>query len=173
MRIRRGGPGDAEAVIALFDEAVAWMVARGQTGQWGTEPMSRNGKMVAQVHGWAAGDGLWMMDDDGVAVGALVVGSRPDHVHPVDEPELYVELLLSSRARAGQRIGARLLEHAVGLARDAGVALLRVDCWAGAPKLVGFYEAQGFVRDGSFDVRGWIGQVFSMRLGHQPGTLSR
>jgi hypothetical protein len=27
--------------------------------------------------------------------------------------------------------------------------------------------------DGTFDVRGWIGQVFSMRLGHQPGTLSR
>ena len=83
MRIRRGGPGDADAVIALFDEAVAWMVARGQTGQ------------------------------------------------------------------------------------------LRVDCWAGAPKLVGFYEAQGFVRDGTFDVRGWPGQVFVMRLGHQPGTVAR
>ena len=120
MRIRRGGPGDAEA-----------------------------------------------------EVGALVVGSRPEHVHPVEELELYVELLLSSRARAGERIGARLVEHAVGLARDAGVGLLRVDCWAGAPKLVRFYEAQGFVRDGTFDVRGWIGQVFSMRLGHQPGTASR
>ena len=173
MRIRRGGPRDAEAVIALFDEAVAWMVARGQTGQWGSEPMSRNEKMVARVHEWAAGDGLWMMDDDGVAVGALVVGSRPSHVHPVEEAELYVELLLSSRARAGQRIGARLVEHAVGLARDAGVPLLRVDCWAGAPRLVEFYEAQGFVRDGNFDVGGWTGQVFSMRLGHQPGTLAR
>jgi GNAT superfamily N-acetyltransferase len=173
MRIRRGGPGDAGAVIALFDEAVAWMVARGQTGQWGSEPMSRNERMVARVHGWAAGDGLWLMDDGGVAVGALVVGERPEHVHPAGEPELYVELLLSSRARAGERIGARLIEHAAGLARDAGVGLLRVDCWAGAPALVGFYEAQGFVRDGTFDVRGWPGQVFSMRLGHQPGTASR
>jgi GNAT superfamily N-acetyltransferase len=67
-------------------------------------------------------------------------------------------------------IGARLLEHAVALARDAGVGLLRVDCWAGAPRLVGFYEAHGFVRDGTFDVRGWQGQVFWMRLGTQPGT---
>ena len=173
MRIRRGGPGDAEAVIALFDEAVAWMVARGQTGQWGSEPMSHNRRMVAQVHEWAAGDGLWLMEDEGVAVGALVVGSRPEHVHPVGEPELYVELLLSSRARAGRRIGALLVDHAVALARAAGVPLLRVDCWAGAPKLVGFYEAQGFVRDGTFDVRGWSGQVFSMRLGHQPGTAAR
>ena len=61
----------------------------------------------------------------------------------------------------------------MGLARDAGVPLLRVDCWAGAPPLVEFYEAQGFVRDGTFDVGGWTGQVFSMRLGHQPGTLAR
>lgn len=173
MRIRRGGQADADAVIGLFDEAVAWMVERGQTGQWGTEPMSSNSKMVARVRGWAAGDGLWMAEDGDVAVGALVVGERPEHVHPVGEPELYVELLLSSRARAGERIGARLIEHAVELARAAGVPLLRVDCWAGAPKLVGFYEAQGFVRDGTFDVRGWLGQVFSMRLGHQPGTAAR
>ena len=173
MRIRRGGPADADAVIALFDEAVTWMVARGQTGQWGSEPMSRNAKMVARVRDWAAGDGLWMMDDGRVVVGALVVGERPEHVHAVDEPELYIELLLSSRARAGERIGARLIEHAVALAREAGVPLLRVDCWAGAPRLVAFYEAQGFAQDGTFDVRGWQGQVFSMRLGHQPGTAAR
>ena len=74
MRIRRGGPADADAVIGLFDEAVLWMVARGQTGQWGAEPMSRG---------------------------------------------------------------------------------------------------SGFVRDGTFDVRGWPGQVFSMRLGHQPGTAAQ
>jgi GNAT superfamily N-acetyltransferase len=149
------------------------MVARGQTGQWGSEPMSRNAKMIARVREWAAGSGLWMMDDGGSAVGALVVGERPEHVHPAGEPELYVELLLSSRARAGERIGARLLEHAARLARDAGVGLLRVDCWAGAPRLVAFYEEQGFVRDGTFDVRGWPGQVFAMRLGHQPGTSAR
>jgi GNAT superfamily N-acetyltransferase len=173
MRIRHGGPGDADAVIALFDEAVAWMVARGQTGQWGTEPMSARPSMLARVREWAGSGGLWMAEDGDAAVGALAIGERPEHVHPVDEPELYLELLLSSRARAGERIGARLVEHAVALARDAGLPLLRVDCWAGAPRLVGFYEEQGFVRDGSFDARGWIGQVFSMRLGHQPGTAAR
>jgi GNAT superfamily N-acetyltransferase len=172
VRIRRGGPADAGAVIGLFDEAVAWMVARGQTGQWGSEPMSTRPSMVARVREWAGGDGLWMAEDGGAPVGALVVGDRPEHVHAVDEPEVYVELLLSSRAAAGRRIGARLIEHAVALAREAGVGLLRVDCWAGAPRLVAFYEQQGFVRDGTFDVRGWPGQVFSMRLGHQPGTAA-
>ena len=174
MVLRRGGPDDAAGVIALFDEAVEWLVARGQTGQWGSEPLSRNERMVARVHDWAAGDGLWMAEEDGGRVaGALVVGVRPEHVHPVEEPELYVELLLSSRALAGRGIGAALIAHAVSLARDAGVPLLRVDCWAGAPALVAFYERQGFIRDGTFDVGGWIGQVFSMRLGHQPGTSRR
>jgi hypothetical protein len=115
VRIRRGGPGDAAAVIALFDEAVAWMVARGQTGQWGSEPLSRNERMVARVRAGVDGDGLWMAEDDGATVGALVVGERPAHVEAAGEPELY----------------------------------------------------------GTFDVRGRPGQVFSMRLGHQPGTDSR
>ena len=105
-----------------------------------------------------------MAEQDGRVAGALVVGSRPEHVHPVPEPELYVELLLSARALAGRGIGAGLVAHAVELARSAGVPLLRIDCWAGAPALVAFYERQGFVRDGTFDVKGWKGQVFSMRL---------
>jgi GNAT superfamily N-acetyltransferase len=159
VRIRRGGPADAPAVLRFFDEAVEWMVARGQTGQWGTEPLSRSPRMVARVEQWAAGDGLWMAEHEGEAVGALVVGERPDHVHPVDVDELYVELLLSSRRHAGERIGANLVAHARTL---AGERLLRVDCWAGAPRLVRFYEEQGFVRDGTFAVGGWEGQVFSM-----------
>jgi GNAT superfamily N-acetyltransferase len=164
MEVRRGGPADGVAVIALFDEAVEWLVARGQTGQWGSEPLSRNERMVARVEAWAAGDGLWMAEEDGRTAGALVVGERPEHVHPVDEPERYVELLLSSRALAGRGIGAALIEHAVALAREMGVPLLRVDCWAGAPALVAFYERQGFAREGTFDVKGWHGQVFSMRV---------
>jgi hypothetical protein len=64
-----------------------------------------------------------------------VVGERPEHVHAVPQPELYVELPLSSRPLAGRGIGARLISHAAVLARD-----------------------------GTFDVKGWQGQVFSMRL---------
>ncbi|MGZ4277503.1 MAG: N-acetyltransferase family protein [Solirubrobacteraceae bacterium] len=162
--LRRGGPADAPAVLALFDEAVRWLVARGQTGQWGTEPWSQRPSAVACVAEWAAGDGLWIAaDETGRPVGALVVGDRPAHIAPASEPELYVDALVSSRARAGERIGARLIAHAAELARAAGLGLLRVDCWAGAPPLVAFYEAQGFARSGTFDVGGWQGQVFAMR----------
>lgn len=166
FRIRTGSAADAPAVVGLFDEAVAWLVARGQEGQWGTTPWSQRPELVARTHAWARGDGLRIAQEDGDAtpVGALVLGAHPPHVEPIDEPEAYVEALVSSRAHAGRRIGAQLVAAAAEEARDAGAAVLRVDCWAGAPPLVAWYERQGFRRSGRFDVRGWIGQVFTMRL---------
>jgi GNAT superfamily N-acetyltransferase len=166
FRIRTGSAADAPAVVGLFDEAVAWLVARGQEGQWGTTPWSQRPELVARTHAWARGDGLRIAQEDGDAtpLGALVLGAHPPHVEPIDEPEAYVEALVTSRAHAGRRIGAQLVAAAAEEARDAGAAVLRVDCWAGAPPLVAWYERQGFRRSGSFDVRGWIGQVFTMRL---------
>jgi GNAT superfamily N-acetyltransferase len=166
FRIRTGSAADAPAVVGLFDEAVAWLVARGQEGQWGTTPWSQRPELVARTHAWARGDGLRIAQEDGDAtpLGALVLGAHPPHVEPIDEPEAYVEALVTSRAHAGRRIGAQLLAAAAEEARDTGAAVLRVDCWAGAPPLVAWYERQGFRRSGRFDVRGWIGQVFTMRL---------
>ena len=37
IEVRRGGPRDTPRLLALFDDAIAWLVARGQTGQWGRE----------------------------------------------------------------------------------------------------------------------------------------
>ena len=184
LTIRQGGPADVGLLLELFDEAVAWLVARGQTGQWGAAPWSENPRSVARVRDMAGGQGLWIAELSGIGVGALAVGVAPAHVPAAARPELYVNLLLTSRPRAGgplgiqprtsgprsshpaagQGIGARLAESAVALARAAGCEQLRVDCWAGAPTLVAWYERQGFVPDGTFDVNGWIGQIFTMDL---------
>jgi GNAT superfamily N-acetyltransferase len=101
----------------------------------------------------------------GEPVGALVLGDHPAHVPPGDRPELYINLLLTSRRRAGQRIGSVLVARALAEARAAGCAQVRVDCWAGAPALVAWYERQGFEPTTTFEVNdGWLGQVFVMRL---------
>jgi len=174
MRIRQGGPADAGAVLALFDEAVEWLVACGRAAQWGSEPLSRNEKMVARVERWASGGGLWMGEEDGAVVGALVVVDGPEpYIPAAGEPERYVDLLLSSRRYAGRGIGATLLRHAVALAEQAGVGLLRVDCWAGSPELIAYYDSQGFTPDGTYTINGQSGQIFERRLGHQPGTAAR
>ena len=85
-------------------------------------------------------------------------------LNPAPAPERYITALVTSRAHAGEDIGGQLVRHAVQETRSAGLALLRVDCWAGAPALVAWYERQGFYRSGTFTVRGWHGQVFSMDL---------
>jgi RimJ/RimL family protein N-acetyltransferase len=165
FEIRRGGPSDEEALLALFDEAVAWMVARGQPGQWGDRPFSERPETRRRVREFAEHDGLWIAEHAGEPVGALIVGERPPHVAPIDRPELYIELLISARRHAGKGIGARLVRLADALAVEGGVEVLRVDCWAGAPALVAWYEAQGFTRAGTFDVSGWVGQVFAKTAG--------
>jgi GNAT superfamily N-acetyltransferase len=164
LEIREGDAGDAEAVLALFDEAVAWLAARGQTGQWGSEPFSAIDRRVAQAAEWAAGGGLRIGSLAGALAGALVLGARPPWVPPADSSERYVEALVSSRRLAGRDVGGTLVRRAVAETRAAGASLLRVDCWAGAPPLVAWFERQGFRRSGTFELDGWHGQVLSLRV---------
>jgi hypothetical protein len=50
-------------------------------------------------------------------------------------------------------------------ARTDGSQVLRVDCWAGAPELVSWYERQGFTRSGAFTLNdGWCGQLLEIAL---------
>ena len=96
-RIRRGEAGDAETMLALFDEAVRWLIARDQPGQWGTTPWSTRPQAVARVRQWAQGPGLRMAEaEDGTVLGALVLlPEHPPHVAPIAEPERYIDALVT------------------------------------------------------------------------------
>ena len=171
MRIRPGGVADVDSVLALMDEAVEWMAARGQAGQWGSEPISHRLSFVERLEGWQRAGGLRIAEsDDGEAVGALVVGEAQPYVRKVDEHELYVVLVVTSRRHAGEGIGSALVARALEEACDAGAALVRVDCWAGAPRVVRWYEEQGFFPSERFTVGEWEGQLFELRLA--PSTSS-
>ncbi|AGL18084.1 GNAT family N-acetyltransferase [Actinoplanes sp. N902-109] len=165
MLIRPGSETDVPAVLRLLDGAIAWLAAQGRTGQWGSAPLSTEPRQIAQVQGYAQPGGLWLAEMAGEVVGALAVGAAGAGIPTVDEPEVFVRLLVTDRSRAGAGIGASLLDHARKLAQDAGIALLRVDCYAGGDgKLVRYYESQGFSRTQSFDHDGWPGQVLEQRL---------
>ncbi|WP_422774333.1 GNAT family N-acetyltransferase [Plantactinospora sp. WMMC1484] len=170
LAVRPGGPDDVAAVLALLDGATRWLVERGRTGQWGRASHSGNPRRIAQVRRWAAEGELYLAELAGRPVGAIVVGRAVPHVPPATEPELYVNLLVSDRAHAGHRIGARLLGFAEELARARGVDLLRVDCYAGDDgALIRYYEGQGFTATEPFSVpladRRWPGQLLERRLG--------
>jgi GNAT superfamily N-acetyltransferase len=162
MRIRAGDVADLPAVMAMFDEAVAWMVARGNTRQWGTEPWSVQPEKVDSVRARIVEGELWIAELAGVPVGAMITGEAGEHIEPVAEPELYVRLLLTSRRYAGREVGARLLAHARTLAVEKGVGLVRVDCYRGGDgSLVRYYERNGFVRTSEFTVGDWPGQILA------------
>jgi ribosomal protein S18 acetylase RimI-like enzyme len=163
------------AILHLFDIAIEWLVSKGITGQWGTEPWSNNAKRVERGTQLIQTSELWIAEmraspagveeKSKVVVGALAVGKANDYIKPADEPELYVKLLITDRGHRGLKIGDVLVDKAKALGEDAGVGLLRVDCYAGSEgKLVKWYESQGFVKTEAFEIDGWPGQLLSMRL---------
>ena len=164
VTIRPGDEADGPTVVALFDEAVAWLVERGQTGQWGATPFDERPGIRERVHGFRIGGSLYIAERDGVPVGVLVVGPAPAYAPPAPLPELYVILLLSSRRAIGQGIGRALVNKAVELGYERGAEILRVDCWGHAPGLVRWYEKQGFIRSSRFELNGWQGQIFTMEV---------
>ncbi|MEV6301152.1 GNAT family N-acetyltransferase [Actinoplanes sp. NPDC051861] len=165
MRIRPGSLDDVAAVLRLMDGAVEWLVSQGRTGQWGTAPMSGDPARIARFTAMAEQGELHIATIGDEVVGVLGVGPAMEYVPAAAEPEVYVRLLVTDRARKGSEIGARLLDHARDIARERGVVLLRVDCYAGADgALVRYYERQGFTAAETFQVGEWPGQILAERL---------
>ncbi|HEX8976982.1 MAG TPA: GNAT family N-acetyltransferase [Solirubrobacteraceae bacterium] len=164
LDIRPGGAEDEGAVLALLDEAIEWLVARGLSGQWGEQPFSLRPDLQARVRETLRENEVRIAEHGGRVVGVLAVGACPHYVPGNPVPELYVLLLASSRRMPGEGIGARLLDLACQMARERGRRMVRVDCWADSPRLVRFYERAGFRRAGRYDLRGWRGQILARTL---------
>jgi GNAT superfamily N-acetyltransferase len=166
VQFRTGSIADTDAVLALFDANVAWLVERGRSGQWGSEPWSENPKLVDFVRDLLTSGVVTIAEIDGDVVGASVVMDHPmPYVPAIDEPERYLELLIASPAHRGKQIGHRLIELARESTVADGIGLLRVDCWAGGDRrLVAYYTSEGFTPAQEIEVRpGTSVQVFEWR----------
>ena len=85
MRIRPGDPDDIAAVLALGDEAVAWMNARGNTQQWGTAPWTGSQGREAAVRDQAHGGGMRIAAyAGGIAASVAVLPFVTRHLHRID-----------------------------------------------------------------------------------------
>lgn len=175
MRIRVGGPDDVDVILAFGTEAVAWMNARGNTQQWGTEPWTGKPKRRALFEGRAAAGAVRVLEDeDGTPLGVMVITQECQaYVPEAEERELYVNFLISSRKHAGRGVGRALIERAKQEAAERGIDLLRVDCWAGEEgSLVRVYEGYGFKRVQEFragETGEWPGMLLAMRLSEVEG----
>jgi GNAT superfamily N-acetyltransferase len=168
VQFRAGSVEDADAVLALFDANIVWLVERGRSDQWGSDPFSDNPTMVGFARDMLASGVVTIAEMDGEVVGASVVTDHPmPYVPAIDEPERYLKLLIASPAHRGQKIGHRLIELAREQTISEGIGLLRVDCWSGGDrKLVSYYESEGFTPTQEIEVRpGPSVQVFEWRPG--------
>jgi GNAT superfamily N-acetyltransferase len=163
--LRTAGLDDVPAILGLFDAAVVWLNARGNTQQWGTTPFSTDPKRVAAVAAWVTTGGAVVAERDDLVAGTMVVGEATAYAPPATEPELYVVGLVGSRDPRARGAGRVLLGCAEAVARELGVSLMRVDCYAGGDgELVRYYESAGFTPTHPFEVTGWPGQVLERRL---------
>ncbi|WP_228125850.1 GNAT family N-acetyltransferase [Alcaligenes faecalis] len=164
--VRRATEQDVAAVLALFDEAIAWFTEIGNQGQWGTEPWSTQERQIARIREACALPGAWVAEDQaGRVQGALILGESMPYVPAATEPEVYVRVLICSRDPQAKGLGRSLLGFADDQARRAGVAQLRVDCYGGGTgALVRFYESCGYERLATFQVEDWPGQLLGRCL---------
>jgi GNAT superfamily N-acetyltransferase len=166
MQLRPGSVEDLGAILTLFDDNVAWLVSQGREAQWGSEPFSADEKKTAFVRKLIEGGQTTLAIIGDEIVGALIISDEPMHYVPaIQEPEIYVHLLIASPTHRGAGIGSRLIQEARIITASRGVGLMRVDCWSGGDRrLVRYYESQGFTPTQEIAVRDTSVQVFEMRL---------
>ncbi|KAF2447559.1 hypothetical protein P171DRAFT_518648 [Karstenula rhodostoma CBS 690.94] len=172
VTLRPGTEADVPTMLRLMDDRTEWLVSQGRTKQWGTERQSDRPDRIEGATKYARSGGTWIVIEKGPlesseqVLGVLTVGDAASYVNPATEPELYINYLITDpKAGGGRGLGGLLVEKAKALAKEKGVRLLRLDCYAGGDgKLVRWYESQGFQKQEAFEEKGWPGQVLSMRL---------
>jgi ribosomal protein S18 acetylase RimI-like enzyme len=144
MTVVLAGADDVGAIVAIWDDAGAWMRSRGIVAEQPPRPMHaivsdrvRGGEAyLGRVNGETAATITLEWEDDGVW-------------SDLPSEALYVHGLASKRTYAGT--GLALLRWAERMAAEAGRPLLRLDCRAENLALRAYYERAGFTHRG--DVR--------------------
>jgi GNAT superfamily N-acetyltransferase len=147
LALRLATGDDTDAVVAVYDEAVAWLAAHGRSDQWGTTPFSARPDVVALIRHRADSGTMWLAHTGQLLLGAIVLADEaPSYIdQPAGEAEIYISGFITSRAPHARIAGRKLLDHTRTTARRAGINLLRLDCYAGGDGgLVRYYESIGF-----------------------------
>jgi GNAT superfamily N-acetyltransferase len=166
ITLRPGSVEDLDTVMAMFDEAIVWLVAQGRSAQWGSQPYSTEPRVVDFVRKMLEHGETSFAERNGKTLGVLVISpERIAYAPEAGEPEIYIHLLITSPEVRGQGVGSLLLEHARAETRRRGIGLLRVDCWAGGDRrLVRYYENAGFTPTVEVPVQDTSVQIFEQRM---------
>jgi len=142
-------PEQTGQVLAVLDEAAAWLHERG-VEQWPVrfEP--------SWIEGAIRRGETWLVNVGDSASGTVTLDRSDPLWDGEPTPSLYVHRMAVRRSAAG--LGTIILDWAADTARQEGVDALRLDCVASNERLRAYYEAAGFVHRGDAAVRGAPGQ---------------
>jgi GNAT superfamily N-acetyltransferase len=158
VRFLVAAPGQVDEVLAVLDEASAWLQGRG-VEQWPSrfDP--------SWVEGAVRRGETWLALVGGMVSGTMTLGRSDSVWDGLPGTALYVHRMAVRRSAPG--LGSVILGWAAGVARQQGREALRLDCVASNRRLRAYYEAAGFVHRGDVTVAGAPGQ----RLDEGPVTV--
>ncbi|HEX8597957.1 MAG TPA: GNAT family N-acetyltransferase [Chloroflexia bacterium] len=167
--ITRATADDLPEVLALFDEAVVWLVERGQEAQWGKVPFSRLPGAHARFNQWIEAGALYVARIDDRMVGTVALSETPPQYAArffdgFPATAFYLEAFTTKRWMSGQGIGRDLLRWAEQYAVEHGKASIWLDCWAGKPALPNYYQAAGYIPRREFALGDWQGLLLEKPL---------
>jgi GNAT superfamily N-acetyltransferase len=146
LTLRRADERDQGAIIALIEAAASWLRTK-NTDQW-AEPWPSEDDRRHRIRRDLLAARTWIAWDGTRPVATITADSKDSEIwprHARRERAVYVARLVVSRDRAGQGIGAALLDWAGASARLSYEALwIRVDVWTTNRALHAYYRRQGF-----------------------------
>ena len=151
-------PGQVDEVLAVLDEAAAWLKGRG-VEQW-------PGRFERSwVEGAVRRGETWLALAGGTVSGTVTLDQCDSAWDGLPGAAVYVHRMAVRRSASG--LGAVILGWAARIARQQGREALRLDCVASNGRLRAHYEAAGFDHRGDVAVAGAPGQ----RLDEGPVTV--
>ncbi len=142
-------PADVGDVLAVLDEAAAWLRASG-VDQWPDHFES------TWVESAIERGETWLARLDGVVAGTITLDWEDPLWSDLDEPAGYVHRMAVRRSATG--LGAVLLDWAVATSQALGCDQLRLDFVSSNTRLRSYYESRGFQHQGDVPVGGAPGQ---------------
>jgi RimJ/RimL family protein N-acetyltransferase len=142
IRVRRAGPSDAAALVALAEEVGRedgrWLLA---SDTWRSVSDERRYLRTVQRHPDAA---VFVAEDEG-QIGARLSLSRDPHPSSRHVADLGLMVAEQSRRRG---VATMLLDEAVGWARAFGIRKIELHVFPWNEPAIALYEAFGFEREG-------------------------
>jgi GNAT superfamily N-acetyltransferase len=144
-------------IIALRDEASAWLATRG-IDQW-RQPWPSHDAMADRIAASIDAGETWMVHDGGRVVATVAVDRYADPglwtPSQRDEPAHYIHRLIVRRSNARTGIGAAILDWTDHRAASEHVRWLRIDVWTDNVGLQDYYRRRGFVYVRTSDLAGY------------------